>query len=421
MGIKAMNILHILGQFHLPQNPDQESVSGVVRSTLETACVQARMGHSVTIAVAGQDAWRVTWRGVNLVSLKRSPWANVRLGEKIVDYRQHVPYIVHTLRNNFDVIHGQMYSNMRFLRAGARVVHFRSDPFEKGSKSKSYSLKPADFSVIRRFSDVQIANSQYTAGQVQRGLEGQGDVHVVYNGVDRATFDYSTHASAAAQLRGEWGVPTQSVVFLYAGVIVPEKGVLHLARAFARLAETNPHVHLALAGAKGLWGGASAVGDAYDVYEQQVRRTLEPLTTARRVHFLGKVAVARMPAMYAAGDVLVVPSTWQEAFGNVAVEAMALGRPVIASRTGGLVEIVNDQNGCLAAPGDEEALLTAMRTLTEDADLRERLGRSALQSTQRFSWERGAEELDRIYRHAITKRASTSGKVKRLVGTRRNS
>src|SRR5439155_15062333 len=133
-----------------------------------------------------------------------------------------------------------------------------------------------------------------------------------------------------------------------------------------RLAADLPDVHLALAGASGLWGGPLAAQGVHDDYEDTVRHALRAPLAAGRAHLLGKVPASDMPAVYAAGDLVVIPSVCREAFPLTALEALASERPVIASAAGGLVEVVNEHNGILAPPGDEAALEAAMRALVAD-------------------------------------------------------
>ena len=163
------------------------------------------------------------------------------------------------------------------------------------------------------------------------------------------------------------------MVFLYAGAIVPEKGVLQLARAFARLRAEDGNAHLALAGTAALWDQGLTERNPGRSYEAEVRALLTPAAREGAVHFLGNMGTAEMPGVYAASDVAVVPSVWQEPFGLVAVEALASSRPVIASGAGGLPEVVDEGCGVLVPPGDERALLEAMRALADDAALRDRL------------------------------------------------
>ena len=89
-------------------------------------------------------------------------------------------------------------------------------------------------------------------------------------------------------------------------------------------------------------------------------------------------------------DICAVPSVWEEPFGLVAVEAMACERPVCASRVGGLQDIVVDgETGLLVAPGDAEALATALARLLDDAVLRRSMGTAGRRRVEeQYDWPR---------------------------------
>src|SRR5262249_35980397 len=116
---------------------------------------------------------------------------------------------------------------------------------------------------------------------------------------------------------------------------------------------------------------------------------------------VGKVAYAMMPSLYAACDIAVLPSVWREGFGLAALEAMAAGRPVIASAVGGIPEFVSDSNGVLCPPADEVALQTAMGHLADDASLRQKLGLAASATARSFTWDVAARKLEEIYQSAL--------------------
>ena len=96
--------------------------------------------------------------------------------------------------------------------------------------------------------------------------------------------------------------------------------------------------------------------------------------------------------------VALAPSTWVEAFGIVAIEAMAMGRPLIASRIGGLSDIVVDeQTGLLVPPGDAEALRIAMQHLLADPELRQRMGDAAKQRVNIFKASTVVPQIEQVY------------------------
>jgi glycosyltransferase involved in cell wall biosynthesis len=106
--------------------------------------------------------------------------------------------------------------------------------------------------------------------------------------------------------------------------------------------------------------------------------------------------------IYAASDVLVVPSTRLEPFGRVAVEAGHYGLPVVASGHGGLREIVrHNENGILVEPGSHAALAAALTRLIQNGDLRRRLGTAAEQSALGHSVASVADQYLKLYREIV--------------------
>jgi glycosyltransferase involved in cell wall biosynthesis len=397
-----MRILHLLGDRRLPRNPEIEGMSGVVRAALELARAQAELGYIVTVAAVGADEWRTSWRTVELRSVAPISWARLRVNTHVLDLRQHLPFVWLTMREPFDVVQGHLYSYLRFLRARIRAVHIHSDPMYTGSRQEGIDLKEADFQCIARYSDVQVAVSRFVARELVQGMGNRGRVHMVYNGVDHDRFDPKQWSTAGRALRHSLNVPEHATVVLFAGSMTPEKGIVHLARAFTRIAADRPDVHLMLAGTNALWGGAADILGYHDAYEQMVRVTLSELEQEGRVHYLGSIPAATMPASYALADVVVVPSTWREAFGLVAAEAMASARPVIASRVGGLPEVLGEQGGVLVPPGDEDALADAIRAMVDNPADRREFGAMAREQALRFSWRETARQLDAIYHDILT-------------------
>jgi glycosyltransferase involved in cell wall biosynthesis len=399
----GMRILHVLGNFALPRVPDDAPVSGVVRAALEIAKEQAKHGHEVWVVTVGTNHWEETWQRVKLVQLRHSPWARLRVGKRSFDFSIHLPLVKLTQRHKFDVIHGHLYYYLRFFRAKVRLLQFQADPFHGVSAEDRALSKAADFSGIGKNSDAQIAVSHFIAKQLLQGLGERASVKVIHNAVNHEQFNCIEAKSDALRLRESLGISRDATAFLYAGTIVPEKGVLQLAKAFRQLADEGQDVDLIIAGGASLWDMATGEGSER-TYEKDVFEVLQPLMEKRRAHGLGRVSSADMVNVYAACDVVVVPSIWTEAFGMVALEGLASGKPIIASDTGGLPEFVNSCNGALVPPGDEAALYTAMRDLANDPELRRKLGEQARQSSLRFSWKNATMEIERLYEQLLARR-----------------
>ncbi len=157
-------------------------------------------------------------------------------------------------------------------------------------------------------------------------------------------------------------LPT-SLSVLLAARCVPEKGIHVAVEALGRLREQGVSAELHL------------VGAFYDEeYRRQVQEVAATWGVTQSLVFRGYVPPENMPAEYAAHVCAVVPSTWEEPFGMVSVEAQAMGTPVVVSGVGGLPETVrDDQTGLVVPPGDAPALARALATLLTDHDRRQRM------------------------------------------------
>jgi glycosyltransferase involved in cell wall biosynthesis len=122
---------------------------------------------------------------------------------------------------------------------------------------------------------------------------------------------------------------------------------------------------------------------------------------------LGIVPPGEMDAYYAASDIFVLPSMFQETFGLVLLEAFSAGLPVIAFRSGGIPELVEDRsNGIIVPQGDEEGLYRSMKELMMDPELRDRLAGAAERVPAGFPWENTVDRLEAIYHDVLSRRES---------------
>ncbi len=159
------------------------------------------------------------------------------------------------------------------------------------------------------------------------------DIRIVTNGVDTDVF-HPLPAPETAALRARLKLPADKKIILYAGRISPEKGPLDLVHAFGELRKIRHDVLLVLVGE--VRTGADRRGD----YGRRLLAACEVLGTD--CYHAGTVDPARMHEYYQIADLAVVPSEFEEPFGMVAIEAMSAGAPVLATRKGGLPEIVQE-------------------------------------------------------------------------------
>lgn len=186
-------------------------------------------------------------------------------------------------------------------------------------------------------------------------------IHILKNTIDVAHFDASGRAEFRNEFREVHEIEERDIVFVYCGRLDEVKGVKEAIDAFSQLPDKNSYM---------LVIGSSAYKDGKkNAYVQQLEKQSEKL--GRRVIFTGYVSQEDLPNYYASCDISLVPSKWQEAAGNVTIEALACGLPVIATKQGGIPEYA-DEAGCLLIDCDErltEHLQEAMETLMQDKDL----------------------------------------------------
>ena len=124
------------------------------------------------------------------------------------------------------------------------------------------------------------------------------------------------------------------------------------------------------------------------------------LDIERYITFIGEVSNEQVPKYMATSDIFVLPSL-SEGFPNVCLEAMASGLPVIATKVGGLVEIIRDgQNGFLVNPETPREIAEKISLLLEDDELRERISSNNMEMVKDYSWQVVVRRLEKVYRNA---------------------
>ncbi|PCN47680.1 glycosyl transferase [Curtobacterium sp. 'Ferrero'] len=181
---------------------------------------------------------------------------------------------------------------------------------------------------------------------------------------------------------------------LTASRLVQRKGVGTTIAAVASLVHEGRDVELVVVG-----GAGTAGADLQDDPEyQRLDALARDLGIRDHVTFRGQLGQHDMPAVYRSADV-VVCAPWYEPFGIVPLEAMACGRPVVASSVGGLIDtVVEDATGLHVPPRDEEAVADAVGALLDDPERRAELGAAGrVRAVSRYTWQKVAAESERVY------------------------
>ncbi|MBV9597700.1 MAG: glycosyltransferase [Chloroflexi bacterium] len=220
--------------------------------------------------------------------------------------------------------------------------------------------------------------------QMIRHYGEHAPIVVIPGGVDLDRFRPLPRRTARAQL----GLAAKHKVVLFVGRIQRLKGLEVLLRAFAQLGDLDARLLIV--------GGRPGTGpESREI--TRLQHLASRLGVAERTQFLGALAHEELPTYYSAADVSVMPSSY-ESFGLVAVESLACGTPVVATRVGGLRSIVRDgETGLLVPWRDAELFAERLRRVLTDDALRRHLAGQARESVLGYGWDRIAEEHLALY------------------------
>jgi D-inositol-3-phosphate glycosyltransferase len=239
--------------------------------------------------------------------------------------------------------------------------------------------------------DAVVSGSETERRQIARlyGIPVQKIVRIS-PGVDLTRF----RAWDRDESRALWGSAPDERVVLFVGRIEPLKGIDILIRAAGAM-ENKERLKVWIV------GGDEAAAAELRRLTDLARR----LGVLDHIRFFGSVPHDQLPRIYAAADVCVVPS-YYESFGMVALESLACGTPVIASRVGGLQETVHDgENGYLLSWRCPEPFAEKLETLLDNPGLRQSFSRAALATARYYSWPAIADRILELYGCLIDQRS----------------
>ena len=385
---RPLRILHVYKDFWPPVP------GGIEKHIHLLAYQQARRGHSVTVLVTNPTAFpyslqtQVEERHVSptgrvriiragrlftLASTPISPaqaWWQRRLTADVVHL--HFPYppgeVANDLwgRGRVTVLtyHSDVIRQQRILRVYRRLLH----------------------RILRRVhvliatSDAYVRSSPILSAHRDR-------VRVIPLGIDLAPYRQIEAAQVQAWRQQYTAPHPEWPVVLFVGRLRYYKGVDVLLRAVVHLPQ--------------VWVWIAGRGPLEDTW----RRLARSLGLEERVRFLGDVEEARLPALYAAADVFVLPATSRaEAWGVVLVEAMAAGLPVISTELGTGTSVVNrdGETGRVVPPGDVMALRAALKELLFDPERRRIMGaRARARAFREFDIVRVADRVLALYHELL--------------------
>jgi sugar transferase (PEP-CTERM/EpsH1 system associated) len=323
----------------------------------------------------GEDLRR---QGVDVHVLDRKPGLDFSLSSCLRDLYS---------REKIDLIHAHQYTPYFYaataaFRAGLLPVifteHGRHWPdrlrIKRAMVNQMLSLTTVAYTAVSEFTRQSLVDYEKIRGK---------NIELIYNGIElNGIHDHMGHRQ---RIRRELGLNEEDLLVLSIGRMDPIKDFASLIRAFAPIAPEFPRAHLWIA------------GDGDESYKQQLIGLVAELGLQDNVKLLG--ARRDVDALLCACDLYALSSI-TEAASMTILEAMAAGRPVVATRTGGNPELVIDgQTGRLVPVGNVAAMSEAIRVLLKDTSLRERMGQAGrARVEEQFSKERSFAQYRDLYR-----------------------
>jgi glycosyltransferase involved in cell wall biosynthesis len=288
--------------------------------------------------------------------------------------------LVHTntIHNVYGVVAAQ-------LAGVPHIWHFREIVWQ------SSALRRLELWMARRWSTRIVVTSNAIAAMYGPRERWPVQLVRVPNGVETTRF----RPGDGAAIRAELGVGPHEVLVGIACRLDPWKGVDDFLAAAAIVAREDQRAVFAVV-------GGPIIGQ--EAYEVALQRRARSLGIDGRVRFTGwRYGPDRMPDVHRAFDVFVLASRQPEPFGLVVLEAMATGRPVIATAHGGPLDIIHDgRDGELVPPGDAAAMAKAILAFVADPDRRARVGALArARVSESFTAEQYVAGIDAVYREVL--------------------
>jgi glycosyltransferase involved in cell wall biosynthesis len=345
----------------------------------------AKLGHDVTVFTSRYPDEDYTYP--DSITVKRyKPW--FRIG--------NAPFLPQLLSlRGFDIIHlhypfffgGEMIYLLSKLTKQKYVITYHNDVILQGLARRFLTIYNSLVTrlVCGRSQKICVTSIDYGKhSEVSKTIQNVTEkLREIPNGVDINRFSFGLDQG---EIRKRYGIESKKIV-LFVGALDSAhyfKGVDYLLRSFAQIHDEDVCLIV--------------VGDG-DLRQSYIELS-QSLNISDRTFFTGRVPDDDLPKYYAATDLAVLPSvTMGEAFGLVLVEAMACGKPVIASDLPGVRTVVDDGvNGFLVRPRDCEDLATKMRLLLENNEIRVTFGRAGRKKVEeKYSWENIGKKLERLY------------------------
>ncbi|UCD15410.1 MAG: glycosyltransferase [Candidatus Omnitrophota bacterium] len=356
----------------LVQEFPPQRAAGTEIATYNTAKHLVRKGHDVYVITSFYKGSNVSVNEGFYV--QRIIWPRVRFVGIILYW---VRAFVCLRKINPDIVHTQ--SIFMGITGFLAKVFFKKPYVMYGRGSDIYLpwvFKRPISRLILKNADAVIAQTEDMKVKMQKIYNR--DIFVVPNGIDLEKFK----GILQREMRDK-----AAVVILFVGRLIPVKGVRYLIEAIKILKQKNLNTKLIL------------IGDGKD--RLKLAKLVEKLGLNIDITFLGKINNEDIPKYMVNADVFILPSL-SEGFPMVILEAFASGLPIIATKVGGISEIIKEGvNGFLVKPRDPEAIAERVIYLLQDDHLKNKIIQENIRESNLYSWNKVTQELEAIYSQII--------------------
>lgn len=228
-----------------------------------------------------------------------------------------------------------------------------------------------------------ICISEFIAGKLlQSGIIKKENTKLLYNGVLLKNFSKNLDASELKRIKQHYGIKNDEKVILFCGRTVEEKGVKELILAYKKI-YTECKAKLMIVGNSNF---ANQIVTEYDKELTAISQSVND-----NIIFTGHISNNELYKVYGIADIAVFPSLCEEAFGLVLIEAMAMGIPIITTKSGAIPEVVTQDCAFVLEKDDKQRLINelaiSMKKLLEDDDLKNKMSQAGKERAKSFSIE----------------------------------
>lgn len=288
---------------------------------------------------------------------------------------------------NFDIIHlhepfmPMLCTTVLHLSEGPNIGTFHAC---HGNPGYNFGRPLTTFLLRRRCNRLagRIAVSRAAANYASKYVPGH--YNIIPNGIDLDLFSPNT-------------IPIErfcdgKVNILFVGRLEKRKGAIYLLKAYQTIKAEYPNTRLIII------GPGERLRHKYENFARNNK--------LKDVEFIGYVPYEQLPRYYKAADIFCSPAVGRESFGIVLLEAMAMGKPVVASDIEGYRDVLTtNHQGLLVPPKDEQSLARALITLIKEPELRQKMGAAGLDSVAKYRWDKIATEILDYYAEVLSRPA----------------